>query len=70
MLAYGPYGKSYSQDQTMLLLLWDKLGIPHKERKQVFGLPLPIIGILVDPNAMSFALPEDAKERLAKEMLR
>ena len=70
MLAYGPYGKSYPRDQTTLLLLWDELGIPHKERKQVFGSPLPIIGISVDPNAMSFALPEDAKERLAKEMVR
>ena len=68
MLVYAPYGKSFPRDQTILLLLWDELGIPHKERKQIFGSPLPIIGILVDPNAMSFALPDDAKARLMQEM--
>jgi len=48
--------------------LWDELGVPHKEKKQVWGSPLTIIRIDVDPNEMVFTLPEESKERLMKEL--
>ncbi|KAJ3504145.1 hypothetical protein NLJ89_g8094 [Agrocybe chaxingu] len=53
---------------TILLSLWDELGVPHKERKQVFGSPLTVIGIQVDPNLMSFTLPDAARDKLVKEL--
>ncbi|KAJ3872417.1 hypothetical protein F5051DRAFT_296407, partial [Lentinula edodes] len=47
-----------------LLTLWDFLGIPHKEKKQLSGSCLPIIGFEVDPNEMSISLPPQLKEDL------
>ena len=67
-LLYEPYGKFLPASQTKLLCLWDDLGIPHKPHKQVFGSPLVIIGIEVDPNLMKLTLPEDATQRLLKEL--
>jgi len=68
MVLYKPYNKSYPQGQVTLMNLWDKLGIPHKEKKQVFGSPLTIIGISVNANELSFKLSEEAKEKLVKEL--
>lgn len=45
---YPPYGKSLPTKQTQLLLLFDNLGVPYDERKQVFGSPLQIIGFKVN----------------------
>ncbi|KIM36876.1 hypothetical protein M413DRAFT_51261, partial [Hebeloma cylindrosporum] len=56
MLPYEPYGCSFPHHQTLLLRLWDEIGIPHKQRKQIFGLVIPIIGIDVDPNRMTLTL--------------
>ena len=50
------------------MLLWDELGVPHKESKQVYGSPLPIIGINVDVQELSFTLTEEAKEKLVEEL--
>ncbi|KJA30250.1 hypothetical protein HYPSUDRAFT_121749, partial [Hypholoma sublateritium FD-334 SS-4] len=63
-----PYDKEFPRDQAALLELWDVLGIPHKEKKQVFGSPLPVIGISVDPNAMTLTLPPEARRRLIDEL--
>jgi len=68
MAYYAPYEKYYSRDQAKLLELWDELGIPHKEKKQIFGLPLVIIGICMDVNELSFKLSEEAKEKLVEEL--
>ncbi len=65
---YAPYQSFYPTPQTTLLCLWDELGIPHKEKKQVHGMALPVIGIDVDPNALSFSLPPVARERLTAEL--
>lgn len=65
---YEPYDKMLPCNQTTLLDLWDSLGIPHKEKKQVSGTPLPIIGISVDPNAMTLMLPIEAQQRLLEEL--
>jgi hypothetical protein len=67
-LTYEPYGKDYPKEQVMLMKLWDELGIPHKLRKQVYGSPLPIIGITVDANLLSLALSDETKETLITEL--
>ena len=67
-LFYEPYGKYFPSNQTRLLWLWDELGIPHKPHKQVFGCPLTIIGIEVDPNRMTLTLPQESKQRLVEEL--
>jgi len=61
---YAPYQKAYPTKQTRLLQLWDHLGIPHEERKQVFGAPVTIIGMSVDPNLMTITMPEEARHDL------
>ncbi|KAJ3925257.1 MAG: hypothetical protein NXY57DRAFT_907303, partial [Lentinula lateritia] len=61
---YKPYSKSLPTKQARLLTLWDFLGIPHKEKKQLSGSRLPIIGFEVDPNGMSITLPPQSKEDL------
>jgi hypothetical protein len=67
-LFYLPYGRDLPSDQCRLLLLWDELGIPHKSHKQISGCPLTIIGIEVDPNQMTLALPQSAKKDLIAEL--
>lgn len=67
---YEPYNCLMPSNQVKLLQLWDELQIPHKKKKQVFGSPLTIIGILVDPNEMTMTLLSDAKSDLIKEMRR
>lgn len=54
--------------QVALLELWDDLGIPHKLKKQVSGSPLTVIGIEVDPNELTFSLPETSRIRLVQEL--
>jgi hypothetical protein len=46
---YDKYSRSMPERQVRLLSLWDELGIPHEEQKQVSGARLDIIGITVDP---------------------
>jgi hypothetical protein len=48
--------------------LWDELGIPHKQKKQVYGCQLVILGIEVDVENLTFMLPVEAKDRLVKEL--
>jgi hypothetical protein len=63
-LWYDPYNKRLPAKQCRLLQLWDELGIPHEEKKQVFGAPLTIIGLDVDPNAMTITMPVQARTDL------
>ena len=58
----------FPRHQTQLLLLWDKLGIPHKLHKQVNRNPLTIISISVDAQRMNLTLPDDAKKQLIDEL--
>ena len=64
---YAPYGKDIPHGQTVLLSLWDALGIPHKEKKQVSSAPLTVIGISIDPNAMTLTLPLEARKCLLEQ---
>jgi hypothetical protein len=61
---YAPYDSWMPADQVTLLQLWDELGIPHKQKKQLSGLILEIIGFLVDPNAMTATLSQERKNDL------
>lgn len=49
LVFYAPYRRSMPSKQVRLLQLWDTLGIPHSDNKQLFGLALEIIGFFVDP---------------------
>ncbi|KAG2350554.1 DNA/RNA polymerase [Suillus weaverae] len=68
MSYYVKYRKMLPTDMVTLLLLWDELGIPHEEQKQIFGSPLPIIGFNVDPNLMKISLKEESKRGLVHEL--
>ena len=59
LLLYEPYSSFFPKHQTLLLRLWDDLGIPHKAKKQIFGPVIPIIGIDVDPNLMTLSLSSE-----------
>jgi hypothetical protein len=58
---YKPYKKHLPAKQARLLELWDELGIPHDESKQLHGPSLPIIGYEVDANKMTVGLPAEKK---------
>ena len=61
---YAPYNKFLPTKQAHLLMLFDEVGVPHEERKQVFGSPLQIIGFDVDPNFMSITMSPSARDEL------
>jgi hypothetical protein len=64
MTWYTPYNRFLPTKQAKLLLLWDKLGLPHENDKQVFGDKLTIIGFEVDPNAMTVSMSTDCLSEL------
>jgi len=61
---YHPYKKLLPTKQARLLSLFDTLGVPHEERKQVSGSPLQIISFDVDPNAMTITMLSNARAEL------
>ena len=65
---YLPYNVEYPMQQVRLLELWDEIGIPHKQKKQVFGSRLSILGIEVNMKDLTFTLPEEAREWLMTEL--
>jgi ribonuclease HI len=65
---YPRYGRSLPDKQARYLELWDELGIPHDEEKQLSGSPLTIIGFEVDPNSVSVKLPISRRSELFKEI--
>jgi hypothetical protein len=66
---YEPYKKLLPASLVKLLRLWDSIGLPHEERKQVYGLELPIIGFDIDPNLMWARMSDDSRERLIQALL-
>jgi hypothetical protein len=58
---YQPYDRFMPGKQVKLLLLWDELGIPHEDKKQVWGSPLTIIGLDVDASLMSITMPPQSR---------
>ncbi|KAJ6493725.1 hypothetical protein C8R47DRAFT_1044184 [Mycena vitilis] len=69
-LYYEPYGRFYPSSQTKLLQLWDLLGVPHSEDKQLFGTQLVVIGFLVDTRLMRVTIPDDARLEFIAELRR
>ncbi len=63
---YKPYKKHLPAKQTRLLKLWDELGIPHEEEKQLSGPRLPILGYEVDANAMTVKVPDEKKAKVTR----
>ncbi len=53
---YEPYHKFLPSKQAALLTLFDELGVPHEEEKQLHGCILMIIGFDVDPNIMTITM--------------
>ena len=64
MLFYKGYQKQLPSHLTRLLQLWDFIGLPYEERKQVFGDELAIIGFEMDPNLMTVRMSEESKLQL------
>ena len=64
VLYYLPYDTYYPAKQTHLLQLWDELGILHDRSKQEFGPTLHIIGLEVDPNAMTVTMDSNSRDDL------
>jgi hypothetical protein len=54
----------FPSDQTKLLRLWDEIGLPHEERKQIYGPVIPFISFDVDPNAMTVSINSERKRDL------
>jgi hypothetical protein len=46
--------------QTRLLIFWDEIGCPWKEKKQEFGMELKIIGFYVDINRGTLTLTDES----------
>ena len=65
---YAPYGRDFPSAQALLLALWDQLGVPHKEKKQVFGTRLTIIGIDVDADSLTLMLPLERRSELLTQL--
>lgn len=61
---YAPYNHFMPSKQTRLLSLWDEIGIPHDESKQLSGETLTIIGFIVDPNCMTVTMPTEKLNNL------
>jgi hypothetical protein len=57
---YQPYRKVMPSNQAKMLQLWDEINIPHKEKKQVSGSLLTVIGIEVDANALTMTMPQNS----------
>lgn len=64
MTFYKKYNKLLPSNLAKLLNLWDYLGVPHEERKQVFGRELPVIGFSVDPNLMRVRMSDESRIQL------
>ena len=68
LLFYTPYGCFMPTDQTWFLLLLDEIGVPHKDKKQLYGESLEIISLLVDICNMSISMSDDAKQSLIEAL--
>ncbi|KAJ6504436.1 hypothetical protein DFH09DRAFT_1335320 [Mycena vulgaris] len=64
MRYYAPHRKFFPTPQTKTLWLWDEIKLDHELPKQLHGEELPIIGVEVDPNTMTFTLPESKRAEL------
>src|ERR1700722_13093765 len=61
---YDKYEAFLPSDQVKLLQLWDEIGLPHDEDKQINGFCIPIIGFDVDPNDMTITMLQAKRSKL------
>jgi hypothetical protein len=61
---YKLYNTLFPTKQTLLLELWDEIGLPHDHPKQNFGTTLTIISFEVNPNLMTFTMSKMAFQEL------
>jgi len=61
LVFYEPYGIYLPLKQAALLPLWDDVGLPHEQEKQVFSPTIEIIGFWVDPRDMSITMSASLK---------
>ena len=66
---YPKYWRYFPTDQNKLLELWDELGLPHKEKKQIYRPVIPFISFDVDPNAMTVSISDDRHHNLLDKVL-
>ena len=57
-----------STDQTCFLHLLDNIRVPHKDKKQLYGESLEIIGLVVDVHNMTISMSSQAKQNLIEAM--
>ena len=57
LVYYEPYNSYFPCKQVMLLQLYDHLGLPYINKKQLFGSALEIIGLHMDPASMTITMP-------------
>ncbi len=69
LVPYRPHGREMPKKQVALLGLFDRLGIPHEERKQKFGKEIVVIGFLVSVTNLTISLPKDKLTEL-RDMIR
>ena len=55
---YEPYDTWFPLKQVKLLQLYDKLGLPHVQKKQLFSCTLEIIGLVVNPINMPIMMSD------------
>ena len=65
---YPKYRRYFPTDQTKLLELWDEIGLPHEEKKQIYGPVIPFIGFDIDPNAMTVSINDERKNDLLNKV--
>ena len=54
--------------QARLLNLWDEIGVSHKPNKEIHGEAIPVIGITIDMNTMTYSLTPDTLQKLIVEL--
>lgn len=60
----GKYKKEMPKKQASLLRLWDHLGIPHEEKKQLCGQELEVIGYKINVRTLQMRLPDRVRDDL------
>jgi len=61
---YPPYQRWMPAEQASVLCLWDQIGLPHEDKKQISGPVIPCIGFDVDPNGMTVTMIPVKRESL------
>ena len=65
---YHPYQWLMPTDQTWFLLLLDQIGLLHKDKKQLHGMTLKIIGLVVNLMDMTISMSSKAKQNLIESI--